>query len=132
MRVGGGTGELVNVGDADAHGVDQGVLGVRLVEVDFSGHIGYSDAVAIPTDSIDHASQQPPVGGFVGWAEPEGIEQGDGAGAHGEDVPDDTADAGGCALQRLDGRRMVVGFDFEHHGQPVADVDGAGVFRTGL
>ena len=48
--------------------------------------------------------------------------------AHGENVADDAAHAGGRALERLDGAGMIVRLDFEGDGQPVADVNDAGVF----
>src|SRR5438477_1176064 len=47
--------------------------------------------------------------------------------AHGEDVADDAADAGGRALERLDRARMIVRLNFECDREPVADVDDAGV-----
>jgi hypothetical protein len=52
----------------------------------------------------------------------------DRAGAHGEDVAHDAADAGGGALERLDRARVVVRLDLERDGEAVADVDDAGVF----
>src|SRR5437867_3125742 len=50
--------------------------------------------------------------------------------AHGEDVADDAADAGGRSLERLDRAGMVVRLDFERNREPVADVDYAGVFLS--
>ena len=65
-------------------------------------------------------------------AESEGVENGDGAGAHREDVAEDAADAGRRALGRLDRARMIVGFDLERNRQAVADRDHPGVLaRTG-
>ena len=65
-------------------------------------------------------------------AETEGIEDGYRAGAHGEDVAEDSADACGCALKWLDVAGMIVGFDFEGSYQAVANVDYAGVFSWAL
>ena len=130
-RVGGGAGEVVDFGDAHAHSVDQRVAGVGFVKADFAGHVGDADAVAVPGDAVHDAAQQPAVVGVVRGAEAEGVEQGDGAGAHSEDVADDAAHAGGGALQGFYGGGVVVGFHLEHDRQAVADVDGAGVFRAG-
>src|ERR1022692_2477626 len=52
--------------------------------------------------------------------------------AHGENVAQDSAHAGGCALKRLDERRMIVRFDLESTGPAVADVDDAGIFARSL
>ena len=65
--------------------------------------------------------------GVVERPEAQRVHHGDGPGAHGEDVAQDAADAGGRALVRLDGRRVVVALDADGGGDAVADVDHAGV-----
>ena len=60
-------------------------------------------------------------------AEEEGVEHGEGARAHREDVAQDAADAGRRALVGLDRRRVVVALDAQRHGDPVAGVDDPGV-----
>ena len=65
-------------------------------------------------------------------AEAQRVEQRDRPRAHREDVAHDAADAGRGALVRLDGRRVVVGFDLERDAEPVADVDDAGVLLADL
>ena len=52
--------------------------------------------------------------------------------AHRKYVANNSADAGGCALKRLDRARMIVTFHLEGDGPAVADVDHARVFLTGL
>ena len=52
--------------------------------------------------------------------------------AHGENVAQDSAHAGGCALKRLDERRMIVRLDFESAGPAVADIDDAGILAGPL
>ena len=60
------------------------------------------------------------------------IHDGDRTRAHGEDVAQDAAHAGGRALERLDERRMIVRLDLEGAGPAVADVDDAGVLARPL
>ena len=60
------------------------------------------------------------------------IEHRDGPRAHGENVAQDSADAGGRALKRLDEARMVVRLDFENGDEAIADVDDACVFARPL
>src|SRR5579872_7545981 len=70
-------------------------------------------AVAIVADAGDRVFEQVAVAGLVQRAEAQGVEIGDGPRAHCKDVAEDAADAGGGALERLHGRRMVMRFDFE-------------------
>ena len=70
--------------------------------------------------------------GCVGRAEAQRVEAGDRPRAHGEDVAQDAADAGRRALIGLDVARVVVALHLEHAGQPVADVDDAGVLARPL
>ena len=65
-------------------------------------------------------------------AEAERIEHGDGARAHGEDVAQDAADAGGGALEGLDEAGVVVRLDLEGDDVAAADIDDAGVFAGAL
>ena len=64
--------------------------------------------------------------------EAEGVHHGEGTGAHGEDVAEDAADAGGRALVGLDVGGMVVRLDLEGAGPAVSDVDDAGVLARAL
>ncbi len=120
--------ELGSLGDTDAHGVDERVAGEGRREEDLAAHVGDAEAVAVAADAADDAVEEVAVAGVVGRAEAERVEDGDGVGAHGEDVADDAADAGCGALVGLDGGRMVVGFDLHDDAAAAADVDGAGVF----
>src|SRR5437660_12471080 len=53
-------------------------------------------------------------------------------GAHGENVSEDAADAGGRALKRLDETRMVVRFDLERRDEAVANVHDPGILARAL
>jgi hypothetical protein len=65
-------------------------------------------------------------------AEAQRIHDGDRTRAHGKDVAQNAAHAGGSTLERLDERRMVVRLDFEGAGPAIAYVDDAGVFSRTL
>ena len=118
--------------EADAHGVDEGVFTVGIVEEDLAAHVGDAEAVAVAADTGDDALEQAAVLGLVGRAEAQRVQQRDGPRAHGEDVADDAADARRRALIGLDGRGVVVGLDLHGHGEAAADVDDAGVLLAGL
>ena len=60
-------------------------------------------------------------------AEAEAVKAGDRACAHGEDIPQNAADAGRRALVGLDERGVVVALYLEDRDLSVADVDDAGV-----
>ena len=52
--------------------------------------------------------------------------------AHGEDIAQNSADAGGRSLEGLNERRMIVRLDLEGAGPAVADINDAGVFARPL
>ena len=64
---------------------------------------------------------------MVGAAETQRVHVGDRARAHGEDVTQDAADAGGGTLVRLDEAGVIVAFHLEDGGKPFADIDDTGV-----
>src|SRR4029077_18603345 len=69
----------------------------------------------------------------MAWvAERQRIEEGDRPRAHREHVAQNTADAGRSTLIWLDIARGVVALPFEHDGEPIADIDDAGVFARSL
>ncbi len=71
-------------------------------------------------------------GEFVGRAEAQRIHHRDGTRAHGEDVAQDAAHAGGRALKRFDVARVIVRLDLERDHPAAADTDDAGVFARSL
>jgi hypothetical protein len=89
-------------------------------------------AYAVPADARDHALDETTRSGIAGITEAERVQERNGPRAHGEDVPENPAHAGGRTLERLDERRMIVAFDLEHHRPAVADVDGTGVLAGPL
>ena len=114
--------------DADAHGVDERVRGVGVLEDDLAADGGDAEAVAVAADAGDDAAEEVAVARASSQRpEAEGVEEGDRARAHREDVADDAADAGGRALVGLDGGGVVVGLDLHDDAHAVADVDCAGV-----
>ena len=128
---GDGADEVVGADEADAHGVDEGVVVVAGREGDLAADVGDADAVAVPGDALDDAVEEAAGARGIGGAEAQGVEQRDGAGAHREDVADDAADAGGGALEGLHGGGVVVGLDLEDDGEAAAHVDDAGVLGAG-
>src|SRR3954466_11807217 len=65
-------------------------------------------------------------------AEAERIQARDRSRAHGEHVTEDAADASRGALIRLDIAWMVVALHLEHAGEPVTDIDDAGILARSL
>ena len=124
--------DAVGADEAHAHGVDEGVAGVGVVEVDLAADRGHADAIAVAADARHDAAEEVAVVGIGEGAEAQGIEQSDGARTHSEDVANDAANACGSALYRLDGGGVVVGFDLEGDSPAVANVDHARVFAGTL
>ena len=118
---------LVLAHEAEAERVDENIPVVRRVEHHLARDGRHADAIAVTADSADHAAEQVARPRMIERSELERVHARDRPRAHREDVAQDSADAGRRALVRLDERRMVVAFDFEHRDPSVADVDRAGV-----
>ena len=120
-------GETLGGEEADAHRVHEAVVRVGRVEGGRAAHGWDADRVPVAADALDR-----PLEVVVGRAEEEAVEQRDRAGAHGHDVAEDAADAGGGALKRLDRARVVVALDLERDRLAVAEVEHAGVLAGAL
>ena len=124
--------DLVGPGEADAHGIDEDVAVVGRVEVGLAADGGHAGAIAVAADAGDDAGNQVARPGVGRVAEAQGVEVGDRARAHGEDVAHDAADAGGGALVGLDVGGVVVALHLEDDGVAIADVDHARVLAGPL
>ena len=111
----------------DAHGVDQAVVRVGVVEHGLAADRRHADAVPVVADPGHGALEHP-----ARLAEAEPVEQGDRPRAHRDDVAQDPADSGRRALERLDRGRMVVALDLEGDRLAVAEVDDPGVLARAL
>ncbi len=128
--------DLVLFADAQRENVHQRIAVVALFENALAADGRHAEAVAVMRDAADHAVENAPVARavrrIVKRAEAQRIHHRDGPRAHGEDVAQDAADAGGRALKRLDVTGMVVRFDLERDHPAAADIDDAGVFARPL
>ena len=121
---GGGAEEDAVLGrDPDGHRVDQRVAVIGGVEVDLAADGRDADAVAVAADAANHAVHDPAGARIAGEPEAERVQVGDRARAHGEDIAEDAADAGGGTLIRLDEAGVIVALHLEDGGEPLADVD---------
>ena len=131
-----GVEDLVLPADAQREHVHQRVAVVARLEDALAADRGHAEAVAVVRDAGDHAFDDAAVARavlrIVERAEAQRIHHRDGPRAHGEDVAQDAAHAGGRALERLDEARVVVRFDLEGDHPAVADVDDAGVLARAL
>ena len=117
---------------SDAHGVDERVAVVAGREDHLAAHVRHADAVAVARDSGDDALEQIAVARVVQGPEPQGVQEGNGPRAHGENVAHDAADPRRRALVGLDGGRVVVRLDLEDNRQTIADVHDARVLLARL
>src|SRR5450432_2434913 len=131
-----GVEDLFLAADAKSEDVDQGIGAVTRLENALAADGGDAEAVAVMRDAGDHAAQDALVAGavlgIVEAAEAPRIEHGDGTRAHGKDIAQDAADAGGRALEGLDEAGVVVGLDLEGDDVAAADIDDARVFTWSL
>ena len=123
---------LVGVGEANRHRVDEDVAVIAGVETHLPAHGRDAEGITIAADTGDDAAYEMPRLRMLRRAEGERIEAGDRSRAHGEDVAQDAANACGRALIGLDVARVVVALHLEDHGLAVADIDHAGIFARPL
>ena len=112
---------------SDAHRVHERVVRVRGVEERVAAHGRHAYAVAVVADPRDRAGE-----GEAGLTEAQAVEKGDRPRSHRDDVAEDAANARRRALERLDGRGVVVALDLEGDGLAVAEGDDAGVLAGPL
>ena len=89
--------------------------------------VGTPTRVAVRADAGDGAVER-----VIRRAEAQPVEERDRPRAHRDDVAQDAADARRRALERLDGRRMVVRLDLERDRLALAEVDHARVLARPL
>src|ERR1035437_5948047 len=122
--------------DAEGEDVDQRVAVIAGFEDALAAHGGDAEAVAVVRDAghdaADDAAVARPGRQVIQAAEAQRIHHGDGARAHGEDVAQDAADAGGGALQGFDEAGVIVRLDLEGDDVAAADIDDAGIFAGAL
>ena len=128
----GGIKNLVRLGDADRHGVDQAIAVIAAVEAHLAADRRHAKRIAVAADAGDHAADEVAGLRIVWIAEGERVEAGNRPRAHGENVAQNAADAGRRALIGLDVTRVVVALHLEHDREPVADVDDAGILARPL
>ena len=104
--LGAGAHEPVHRHESNAHGVDDRVLRVAVLEVDLASH--RRDTNAVPVTAYPGNNAFEVMLGCRKRAESQRVEQRNRARSHRDDVSDDASNAGGSALVRLDRGRVVM------------------------
>jgi hypothetical protein len=124
--------DRVGPGDTGSKGVDQAVAVVARIELDLAADGGHAEGIAVAADTGDDARDQVPGLGMIRRAEAQRVHGRDRPGAHGEDIAQDAADAGGSPLVGLDVGGVVVALHLEDDAIAIADIDHAGVLAGTL
>jgi hypothetical protein len=127
-----GVENLVLVGDADGHRVDQDVAVIALVEAGRTADRRHPKRIAIAADPGDDAADEMPGLRVIGRAETQEVQTGDRPRPHGENIAQNAADAGRRTLIGLDEGGVVMALHLEDAGLPVADVDDPGILARPL
>jgi len=116
--------------------VHQRIIRIARFEDHLATDGGNTEAIAIMRDAAHHSVKDSTIlrGGAVAGdrAEAQRIKHRNRARAHGENIAENSADAGGRALKRFHEAGMIVRFDLEDGDQAVANIDYAGVFARAL
>ena len=119
--------DLIGLHQPQGHGIDQGIAGIGGIERHLTANGGHAHAVAVVGNARHHAFNQPDIDGILEGAEPQRIKQGNRTGTHGEDVPQNPANARRRTLKGLHSRRVVVALDLERQTVAFAEIHHAGV-----
>src|SRR4030088_3283145 len=148
---------LIFSNQAQRKRVHQRIARVARLELCLATKVGHAEAVAIGSNACDNAFENGVVAvdflpvyakhirASLGRTAGDGcsptssngpkaqrIHNCDGPCAHGENVAENSAYAGGCALKRFDERGVIVRLYFESASPAVSDVDDARVFSRSL
>src|ERR1035441_6767228 len=98
--------------------------------VDSGGHVLAAMRTLAPWDGLDLVDLGCGTGYWLrtNRPKPQRVHHRNRARAHGENVAQNSADAGGRSLKRLDKRRVIVRLDFKSASPAVANVHDAGIF----
>ena len=107
--------------------VHQRVVLINRVKPGFSADVRQTQTVAVKADSADNTRCNAGGVGVAKRPEAQRVHHGNRPGTHRDDVANDSANAGGCALERLNEAGVIVAFNFERHGPAFADIDNASV-----
>ncbi len=129
---GGGVEDSVAARQPDGHRIDEAVAVVAGVETHAAAYRRHAEGIAVAADAGDHAGDKSARLRIRRRAEGERVEAGDRPRAHGEDVAQDATNPGRGALIGLDIARVVVALHLEHDGEPITDIDDAGVLAWPL
>ena len=119
--------DFVLIGDAETEDVDKDVSVVARVEVRLAAHCRHANAIAVKADAAHHAVDELPRLRMLRRAEAQRVHDRNRTRSHRKNVAQDAADAGRRALERFDEARVVVALHLEDGGEPLANIDGAGV-----
>ena len=127
-----GVENLIGLGDAHRHGVDENIAVIARVEIRRAADGRHPKTIAIGADPGDDPRDKMARARMIRRAETQQVEAGDRPRAHGEHIAQDAANAGRGPLKRLDVGGVVVALHLEDAGVPIADVDDTGVFARPL
>ena len=127
---------LVFPADAQCKHVDQRIGRVAFFENTFAANSGNAETVAVVGNPPDHAIHNTRVVSGLRntgeGSESERIHNGDGARAHGENIAQNAAHAGGRALEGFNVAGVVVGFNLERDYPAAANADDSRVLARSL
>jgi len=124
--------ELIFFSQTNAANIDQGILRVAGMKINFAANRRHTKSIAIAGNTTHHTFSHRPVLWLIERTEAQRIEDSYRPGSHGENIPQNSTHTGGCTLIGLDIRRMIMRLNLKNDGQPIADVHHASIFARPL
>src|SRR5207248_7333754 len=109
--------QLIVTQNAEAENINQRVAFETFIEINFAADRWDADAISVMRDAGNDTGEEPAIGGDIWTAignrpEPERVQAKLRPSAHGENVADNSTDAGSCPLERFDRAGVIVTFHF--------------------
>ncbi len=124
--------DRVGLGKTGGKGINEDVAVITRIEFHFAANRWHAEGVAVAANTGNDTGHEMAGLRVVGRAEAQGVHGGNRARAHGEDVTQDTADAGRRTLIGLDIGGMVMALHLEDDAIAIVDIHNAGIFTGAL
>ena len=118
--------------NANRHGIHQRIAIVARMEIHLAAHGRHAHAIPVTANAAHHTINDALHARRIRRAETQRIQIGNRPRAHGEDIAQNAAHPRRRTIIGFDVRWVVVAFHFENRGQPLTDVNHAGILARAL
>src|SRR2546428_11891107 len=115
--------KLVPSAEAKTYNIHETISLEGRVKLHLASNSRDSNAIPVIANPTNYVVKEPATMTAVHATEPERVEQSNGTGPEGEDVPDYTSDTRGRATEGVDRARVVMRFDVKRNGPTISNIN---------